>query len=79
MSPAPVIMRNPVASAPAPASFVSNFKVPTAPEGFGAATWVSVGQLVNVSGVTIPGSMIYVGTSLSTPLGASNPCLIDPL
>ena len=78
VSPAPAVTRNPVSPAPAPAPFVSNFKVPTAPKGFGAATWVPAGHPVSVSGVTVPGGMVYVGTSLSTPHGETDPCLIDP-
>lgn len=68
----------PVSVAPPPAPASSGFKLPAAPKGFGAATWVPAGQSVNVSGVTIPGGMVYVGTSLSTPLGDNDPCLIDP-
>lgn len=63
------------ASSP-PAS--SGFKLPSAPKSFGAASWVPAGQSVSVSGVTIPGGMVYVGTSLPTPLGDNDPCLIDP-
>lgn len=54
------------------------FRVPPAPKGYGAATWVPAGQSVNVGGLTLPGGMLYVGTSLPTPLGANDPCLIDP-
>lgn len=68
----------PVSVAPAPAATSGDFKLPAAPEGFGATTWIRVGLSVNVSGVTIPGGMVYVGTSLSTPLGGNDPCLIDP-
>lgn len=78
VSPRPAALRNPVRSAPAPAPGVSGFKLPAAPKGFGAATWVPAGQPVNVSGVTIPGGMVYVGTSLKTPTGDNDPCLIDP-
>jgi uncharacterized tellurite resistance protein B-like protein len=60
----------------APAS--SGFKLPAAPTGLGAATWIPAGQAVSVSGVTIPGGMVYVGTLLLTPLGVNDPCLIDP-
>jgi uncharacterized tellurite resistance protein B-like protein len=65
-----------VASTRTPAS--SGFKLQAAPKGFGAASWIPVSQSVNVSGVTIPGGMFYVGTSLSTPQGGNDPCLIDP-
>ena len=56
----------------------STFRIPTAPRGFGAASWVPPGQAVDVGGVTIPGGMVYVGTKLPTPSGANDPCLIDP-
>jgi len=56
----------------------SVFKIPSAPKGFGAGTWIPAGQAVNVGGVTIPGGMVYVGTSLPTVSGDTDPCLIDP-
>lgn len=56
----------------------SSFRVPSAPKGFGSATWAPPGQDVTVAGVVIPGGMLYVGTSLSTPSGYNDPCLIDP-
>lgn len=63
---------------PAPATASKEFKLPPAPKGFGPASWIPVGQAVSVSGVTVPGGMVYVGTSLSTPFGDNDPCLIDP-
>lgn len=54
-----------------------NFRIPTAPKGFGVATWIPRGQSINVSGVTIPDGMVYVGTSLKTPYGGNDPCLLD--
>lgn len=68
----------PVSAAPAPARASSGFKLPPAPRGFGVASWVPAGQTFEVSGVTIPGGMVYVGTSLPTPLGNNDPCLLDP-
>lgn len=68
----------PISVAPTQTPASSGFKLPAAPKGFGAASWIPVGQSVNVSGLTIPGGMVYVGTSLSTPHGGSDPCLIDP-
>ena len=53
------------------------YKVPSAPKGFGAGTWVPPGNSVTVSGVIIPGGMVYVGTSLPTPSSSNDPCLID--
>lgn len=54
------------------------FRIPSAPKEFGAASWVPSGQTVSVGGVVIPGGMVYLGTNLPTPLGANDPCLIDP-
>ncbi|MDP3626990.1 MAG: TerB N-terminal domain-containing protein [Hydrogenophaga sp.] len=54
-----------------------DFRVPTAPKGFGNATWVGPGQPINVAGFSIPGGMIYVGTQLKTPSGENDPCLIN--
>lgn len=55
-----------------------NFRIPTAPKGFGVATWIPRSQSINVSGVTIPDGMVYVGTSLKTPYSGNDPCLLDP-
>lgn len=55
-----------------------SFRVPAPPRTFGAGAWIPAGQPVEVSGVTIPGGMVYVGTSLLTPYGDNDPCLIDP-
>ncbi|MFA6094304.1 MAG: TerB N-terminal domain-containing protein [Candidatus Paceibacterota bacterium] len=60
------------------ASSDSTFRIPSAPKGFGATTWIPRGQSLKVSGVTIPDGMIYVGKSLKTPSGVNDPCLIDP-
>ena len=68
----------PISVSPTQTPASSGFKLPAAPKGFGAASWIPAGQSVNVSGVTIPGGMVYVGTSLSTPQGGNDPCLIDP-
>ena len=56
----------------------SSFRIPSAPAGFGKAKWIPAGEPVNVSGRSIPGGLIYVGTELKTPSGANDPCLIDP-
>lgn len=58
------------------ASSPSN-RVPAAPPGYGAASWIPPGQSVTVASVSIPGGMVYVGTSLRTPSGRPDPCLID--
>ncbi len=68
----------PVTVTPRTTPAASSFQVPKAPRGFGAATWIPAGQSVNVSGIEIPGGMVYVGTSLPTPGGGNDPCLIDP-
>ena len=47
-------------------------------EGFGPGMWIPQGQAVSVGGVTIPGGMVYFGTSLKTHNGSIDPCLIDP-
>lgn len=60
------------------ASSPSNHRVPAAPPGYGAASWIPPGQSVPVASVSIPGGMVYVGTSLRTPSGQPDPCLIDP-
>lgn len=67
----------PVRVAPAPPT-ASGFRVPAAPNGFGATTWIPAGQSVEVAGTTVAGGLVYVGTSLKTPTGANDPCLIDP-
>ncbi|MDP1690414.1 MAG: TerB N-terminal domain-containing protein [Burkholderiaceae bacterium] len=40
--------------------------------------WIPREQLVEVAGTVIPGGLLYVGTSLKTPTGETDPCLIDP-
>ncbi|MCP5285397.1 MAG: TerB N-terminal domain-containing protein [Burkholderiaceae bacterium] len=72
------VMPNPVSPRSAPAPFVSNFKVPAAPKGIGPGRWIPPGEAVSVAGLTIPGGMVYVGTSLPTPFDDRDPCLIDP-
>ncbi len=78
VAPTPPTYRNPLPAAPAPAPFVSNFKVSAAPKGYGAGRWLPPGETVSIAGLTIPGGMVYVGNSLKTPLGDNDPCLIDP-
>jgi len=65
----------PVASSPVPAA--PSFRIPAAPKRFGPAVWVPAGEAVEVGGVLIPGGLVYVGTSLATPMGGNDPCLID--
>ncbi|WCM90612.1 tellurite resistance TerB family protein [Acidovorax sp. NCPPB 3576] len=52
--------------------------VPAAPAGYGAATWIPPGQVITVAGISIPGGMVYVGTTLRNPSGRPDPALIDP-
>lgn len=56
----------------------SSYAIPKAPSGYSNAKWVPAGQITTVAGVQIPGGLIYVGTSLTTPYGDNDPCLIDP-
>lgn len=67
-----------VRQAPAPAAARSEFRLPAAPKDLNGSFWVPPGQTVTVSGVDIPGGMVYVGKVLKTPSGANDPCLIDP-
>lgn len=54
------------------------YGIPAAPKTFGNARWIPPGESVQVAGVTIPGGMVYVGTTLQTPIGENDPCLINP-
>ena len=65
-----------VSRAASPAS--SDFRIPPAPKTFGNARWIPPGESVDIAGVTLHGGMLYVGTSLPTPMGDNDPCLIDP-
>lgn len=55
-----------------------SFRIPAAPKGYGPAIWIPAGKVVGVGGISIPGGLIYVGTSLRTQMGGNAPCLIDP-
>ena len=68
----------PVSVAADSVSTPSSFRVPVAPSSYGAATWVSAGKDVTVAGTLISDGLVYVGTSLPTPMGVNDPCLIDP-
>lgn len=61
-----------------PASAAPSFRIPSAPQRFGPAAWVPAATAVEVGGIFIPGGLVYVGTSLVTPMGGNDPCLIDP-
>lgn len=66
----------PVAASPVPVE--ASFRIPAAPTNFGPGAWIPAGEVVELGGVSIPGGLIYVGTSLPTPMGGNDPCLIDP-
>ena len=66
-----------VATASPPATR-AEFKLPSGPKHFGPGTWIPHGTAVEVAGITIPGGMVYVGTTLQTPGSRNDPCLIDP-
>ena len=59
------------------------FRVPKAPnkapERHGSGRWLPCGESITVWNTTIPGGMIYVGSSLKSDIGVNDPCLIDPL
>ncbi len=44
----------------------TSYGIPPAPSGYGQASWVPRGQSITVGGLTIPGGMLYFGTSLKT-------------
>ena len=56
----------------------SRNRLPAAPAGYGAASWIPPEQSVTVAGISIPGGMVYVGTTLRNPCGRPDPALIDP-
>lgn len=56
----------------------SRNRLPAAPVGYGAAIWIPPGQSATVAGISIPGGMVYVGTTLRNPSGRPDPALIDP-
>ena len=66
----------PVTASPVPAA--PSFRIPAAPKRFGPGAWIPAGETVEVGGVSISGGLVYVGTSLPTPTGGNDPCLIDP-
>lgn len=54
------------------------FKLPAAPKSYGPGTWIAPGNSCVVGSLTIPGGMVYMGTSLRANSGAVDPCLINP-
>ncbi len=81
-APAPLTRVAPVEGEPTrvvfPTEPESGFRVPKAPAGYGPGRWLSYGEEVEVAGLRIQGGLLYVGTSLKTPSGTNDPCLIDP-
>jgi uncharacterized tellurite resistance protein B-like protein len=65
-----------VVHAQPPAS--ATFRVPRAPQGHGKGLWVPFEESITIRNTTIPGGMIYVGSSLEGDNGINDPCLIDP-
>jgi tellurite resistance protein len=53
-------------------------KIPAAPKSYGPGTWIPAGTACVVDSLTIPGGMLYVGTSLPAGSGVVDPCLINP-
>lgn len=56
----------------------SRHSIPKAPPEFGPGRWIAEGQPVTIADTSIPGGMLYVGSSLKAPNGEQDPCLIDP-
>lgn len=74
----PARIEEPVIVTPERTAQVHEFKVPAPPRELTSGKWIPSGGSALVGDVTIPGGMVYVGTSLSTPQGGNDPCLIDP-
>lgn len=70
--------QQPVPVTVSPALAAPSFRIPAAPKLFGSGAWIPAGEAVEVGGVSISGGLVYVGTSLLTPAGGNDPCLIDP-
>jgi uncharacterized tellurite resistance protein B-like protein len=69
--------------APQVTAEITGFKLPRSEPSRGTAQWIPPGHALAATGstlrdiVTIPGGMIYYGSSLVSPYG-TDPCLIDP-
>jgi len=61
-----------------PAQETVEFKVPKAPKGMGPAQWLRPGVAFRLGDLSIPGGMVYVGTTLRVTGGADDPALINP-
>lgn len=56
----------------------SSSAAPVSPWPSDNATWVPEGHPIAIDGLTIPGGMVYVGTTLNAPNGGIDPALINP-
>jgi len=54
-----------------------DFTLPKPFDGFGDARWVPAGQAVKISGLDLPGGMLYVGARLKAANGSAEPSLIS--
>ena len=63
---------------PAQYDRATEFRLPPPPVGSGPGVWIPAGRTVEIAGLTVPGGMIYVGTSLKAANGGPEPCLINP-
>lgn len=55
----------------------TSYGIPPAPSGYGKAAWIPRGQSITVGGLTIPGGMLYFGTSLKTQYNQNDPSLLN--
>ncbi|WP_024698754.1 TerB N-terminal domain-containing protein [Pseudomonas avellanae] len=56
----------------------TSFKIPDAGSQKSDARWVPAGESVTVSGFSLPGGMLYVGSALGGRYDAQEPSLINP-
>lgn len=61
-----------------PARESTEFKVPKAPDDIGEGQWLPCGTPCKLGPLTIPGGMLYVGTTLPASAGVVEPALINP-
>lgn len=70
----------PRAPSPNPLKIPRSLQPRAAPERAlsGQGQWIPENKSIVVHGITIEGGLIYVGSTLKTPIGAEDPCLINP-
>ncbi|WP_442782731.1 TerB N-terminal domain-containing protein [Collimonas fungivorans] len=57
----------------------SGYRIPAPPKEFaGAASWLPLGETVEIAGFNITGGLLYVGSRLQATHGMTEPALIDP-